>query len=145
MIKQLEVEELAIAAKIGQQFWDEGALPGRLVPEVFVRNWTTLLGNGMGRIFGLYDGTNLVGALGAIIVPDLNDGDLTATECFWFVRKSHRGNGVRLLLNFVKYAKEIGCVRVNMVHVFNEHANKLSKLYKKIGFSPVEIHYIKTF
>ncbi len=145
MIKELEVEELNTAAKIGQKFWGEGALPGRLVPEVFVRNWTTLMNNGMGKIFGLYDGPDLVGALGAIVVPDLNDGDLTATECFWFVEEDHRGNGVRLLLNFVKYAKEIGCVRVNMVHLFNEHADKLQKLYGKLGFSPVETHYIKTF
>jgi GNAT superfamily N-acetyltransferase len=145
MIKELEVQELEDAAKIGLKFWAEGALPGSLKPEVFVRNWTVLLGNGMGKIFGLYEEGQLIGALGAIVVADLNDGELTATECFWFVDPASRGNGVRLLLNFVKYAKEIGCVRVNMVHLFNSHADKLSKLYQKLGFSPVETHYIKTF
>lgn len=144
MIRELKAEELKLAASIGQQFWDEGFLPGKLVPEVFVKNWTFLIGNGMGKIFGLYQDENLVGALGSIVAPDLNDGELTATECFWFVDEKNRGNGVKLLLNFVNYAKEIGCVRVNMVHVFNSHADKLKNLYERLGFSPVETHYIKT-
>lgn len=144
MIKELKVEELAAAAKIGEKFWAEGALPGSIKPDVFEKNWTFLLGNGMGRIFGLYEKDELVGALGAIIVPDLNDGELTATECFWFVDEKHRGSGVRLLLHFMDYVKKFGCVRVNIVHLFNEHADKLKKLYQKLGFSPVEIHYVAT-
>lgn len=144
MVKELKAEELPQAAEIGLKFWQEGALPGQLKPEVFVKNWTFLIGNGMGRIFGLYEDDMLVGALGSIVAPDLNDGEITATECFWFVDPNKRGNGVRLLLHFVDYAKEIGCVRVNMVHLFNKHADKLQKLYSKLGFSPVETHYIKT-
>ena len=144
MIKELDPKELPRTAEIGLKFWEEGSLPGSLKPEVFVKNWTFLLDNGMGRIFGLYEEGQLSGALGAIVAPDLNDGELCATECFWFIDPDKRGNGVKLLLNFVKYAKEIGCVRVNMVHLFNEHADKLQKLYEKLGFSPVEKHYIKT-
>ncbi len=144
MIKEVELHELPIVAKVGEGFWSEGSLPGSIKSEIFIKNWTALIQNGMGRIFGLYQQGQFVGALGAIIMPDINDGELTATECFWFVGKEHRGVGVRLLLYFVKYAKEIGCVRVNMVHLFNEHANKLSKLYVKMGFSPIETHYVKS-
>lgn len=144
MIKEVDLKELPIVAEVGLKFWEEGALPGSLIPEIFVKNWGFLLQNGMGRIFGLYEDGKFVGALGAIVAPDLNDGALTATECFWFIDPEKRGNGVKLLLNFIKYAKEIGCVRVNMVHLFNEHADKLKKLYEKLGFSPVEAHYIKT-
>ncbi len=144
MIKEVDPKELPIVAEVGLKFWAEGSLPGQLKPEVFIKNWEFLLGNGMGKIFGLYEDGKFVGALGAIIAPDLNDGELCATECFWFIDPDKRGNGVKLLLNFVKYSKEIGCVRVNMVHLFNAHAEKLSKLYKKLGFSPVETHYLKT-
>ena len=144
MIKELSVDELLTAGEIGKEFWLEGCLPGSIKPEVFVANWTILINNGMGKIFGLYDKGSLVGALGAIVVPDLNDGEKTGTETFWFVRPTHRGSGIKLLLHFLQYAKEIGCVRVNMVHLFNEHANKLAKLYAKLGFKPVETHYILT-
>lgn len=142
MIKELQIEELKRAAEIGKQFFIESNLPGAIKPDIFDKNWRFLIGNGMGKIFAMYEGEELVGALGAIIAPDINDGDLCATEAFWFVTEANRGAGIKLLLYFVKYAKEIGCVRINMVHLFNEHANKLSKLYGKMGFKPIETHYV---
>jgi GNAT superfamily N-acetyltransferase len=142
MIRELEISELRLAGEIGREFWEEGCLPGTIKPEVFEKNWTFFINNGMGKIFGLYENGELVGAIGGFVIPDLNDGEKTATEAFWFVRDAYRGGGIKLLLYFLKYAKEIGCVRVNMVHLFNEHANKLSKLYVKLGFKPVEAHYV---
>lgn len=143
MIKELKVEELPDAAVLGAKFFAESNLPGTIKAEIFEKNWRFLIDKGMGKIFGVYEQDKLVGALGAIIAPDLNDGELCVTEAFWFIAEAKRGEGVKLLLHFMKYAKEIGCVRVNMVHLFNSHADKLSKLYLRMGFSPVETHYNK--
>lgn len=144
MIKEVTKEELPVAAEAGKRFFVESSIPGKLVSDVFVKNWSFFLDNGMGKIFGVYENEAMVGAIGGIIAPDLNDGEICATEAFWFVTPENRGSGIKLLLHFIKYAEEIGCVRLNMVHLFNEHADKLSKLYKKKGFSPVEVHYVLT-
>lgn len=143
MIKEVKVDELRKVAEVGMEFFIESNLPGTLNPEVFITNWTHLIKGGVGKIFGLYDEGVFIGALGAIIMPDLNDGELVANEAFWFISKSNRGSGIKLLLFFLDHVKEIGCVRVNMVHLLNQHANQLSKLYEKLGFSPMEKHYSK--
>ena len=144
MIKEVPVEDMDKAAELGTKFFQEAGLPGTLNPELFKKNWTYLIASGTGKMFGLYEEGVFVGAIGVIISPDLNDGELVASEAFWFIHPSKRGGGLKLLLHFLSYAKEIGCVRVIMVHLFNQNREQLSKLYTKLGFAPVEVHYVKT-
>lgn len=143
MIKEVKVEELPKVAEVGKIFFEESNLPGKIDPEIFCKNWKTLIGIGMGKIIGLYRDGEFIGALGFLITPDINDGKLVATETFWFVSPKFRGQGIKLLLFFIKHAKEIGCVRVIMMHLFNSHSEQLSKLYENLGFSAIEKHYLK--
>lgn len=143
MIKEVEVHELARVSEIGKQFFEESNIPGKIDPEVFCKNWKTLIEVGMGKIYGMYSDGIFIGGLGALLTPDLNDGKKVATEAFWFVSPKFRGAGIKLLLFFLNRAKEIGCERVIMVHLFNSHSEQLSKLYQNLGFQPIEKHYLK--
>jgi len=143
MIKEVEVGELQRVSEVGKQFFEESQIPGKMDSEVFCKNWKVLIEVGMGKIYGVYQDGLFVGGLGALITPDLNDGKKVATEAFWFVSPQYRGAGIKLLLFFLNHAKEIGCERVIMVHLFNSHSEKLAKLYQNLGFQPVETHYLK--
>ncbi len=132
-----------MVAEVGKQFFEESNIPGKIDSDVFCKNWNALIDVGMGKIYGAYSEEVLVGGLGALITPDLNDGKKVATEAFWFISPKFRGEGIKLLLFFLNRAKEIGCERVIMVHLFNSHSDKLSKLYENLGFQPIEKHYLK--
>lgn len=142
-VKKISPDTLPEAAELGDKFWAEGSLPGSLKKDLFVKNWTGLMDLGMGNVLGLYKDDKLVGALGFISVNDINDGELVASETFWFVEPESRGQGVKLLIKFIDEAKQMGCKRMSMVHLMNSHADKLSDIYKRMGFTPLETHYIK--
>jgi GNAT superfamily N-acetyltransferase len=144
MIREVQVSELNLVADLGKKFWAEGSLPGSLKPAVFINNWTKLIGMGIGKIFGLFNDGKFVGCLGCLVVNDLNDGEMIASETFWFVDPENRGSGIKLLIHFMKWAKEIGCSRVSMVHLMNKQAEKLSEIYVKMGFTQTEVHYIRS-
>ncbi len=143
MIRELSILELEAAAKLGLEFWAEGALPGKLVPKVWIKNWTAFIRSEIGKIWGLYGAEGkLLGCLGALFTEDINDGELVATESFWFVTGEQRGQGIKLLLSFLTYARQRGVSRVIMMHLFNKNAEQVAKLYTRIGFKPVETHFV---
>lgn len=145
MIRELTPNDLEKASELGSKFWEEGHLPGEFKREVFVKNWETLFTIGMGTILGLFgDDGEPVGYLGLIFAPDLNSGDVTATEAFWYVDPTKRGNGLKLLKAMEELAIKKGCKRLTMVHLNNLHPEQLGNLYRRWGYTPVETHYIKT-
>lgn len=144
LIKELTVDELPAVAELGPKFWKEAGLPGTFVPAVFVRNWTAFINAGLGRIFTHVQEGRPVGALGMLYVPDVNDDSLVASELFWFVEPEHRGCGISMFLHAMRVAKELGCARMSMMHLESINQESLSKIYHKMGFVPVEKHYIKS-
>lgn len=136
-------ERVPELARLGRQFQEEGAIPGKFIPEVFVKTWNNLLGINLGILFGLEKDGQLVGGLGAILFPDPNDGELVANETFWFVSKEHRGQGLKLLDAFEGWARDFGVKRVSMVHLENLSPRALNRLYRLRGYRPVETHYFK--
>ncbi len=143
MVRALTVEELPKAAAMGSLFMQEGAMPGRFISDVFVARWTTLLNMGIGFMLGLFSEDKLSGVFGAIVSEDLNDGDLVANEMFWFVRPEERGRGFSLLLAYEEEAKKRGAKRCSMVHLLSLQPERLSEIYKKRGYRPIETSYFK--
>ena len=136
--------DLPRLAGLGAEFYAEGRLPGRFEPKVFQATWEKMLSTGAGVIFTLAVAGRTVGFIGGVAYRDANDGDLVASEFFWFVTKEHRGlGGVRLLDAFESWAKESGCRRVNMVHLQNLNPDGLRAFYERRGFRHVESHYLK--
>jgi GNAT superfamily N-acetyltransferase len=143
-IRPVELAELTQLAKLGEKFWAEGKLPGKFVPEVFVKTWDTFHQLGMGAIIGLFDGANPVGAIGAIAYPDPNDGELVVTETFWFVDPAHRGAGLKLLDAFEAWAMNRGAKRIVLVHLVQLAPEVLRRLYLRKGYQEIEVHFIKS-
>lgn len=145
MIRAAQIHELKLLAPGAMEFWMEGKLPGKFVPEVFERNWTKLNGVGIGRIFISIENGIIHGAIGIILSRDINDDALVAEEAFWFVRPDYRRAGIRLFYHAEKYAIASKCERMCMVHLHSLSAEKLGAFYEKNGYSVIEHKYQKSF
>lgn len=140
------VAELPRVAATGYEFYREGGMPGGFVASVFVDNWTGILSENRGVFLGLWGGDRFdvfEGGIGAVICPDLNNGQLTAVECFWYVKPGNRGDGLRLLRAYEQWARTAGAVRIVMVHLCSLAPDSLGRLYERRGYKKVEVNYIK--
>jgi GNAT superfamily N-acetyltransferase len=143
LIRLLNVEEVELCLDGGRLFFAEGKIPGGFVPEAFVFNWRRLITQGHGAILGQFDAEGIAGALGAVLAPDLNNNDLLATECFMYSLPHKRGNGLRLLLAFEEWARQMGAKRVAMIHLLSLQPERLASLYHRMGYAPMEVNYVK--
>lgn len=113
----------------------------------FVERITNLRELGMGGILAAYeDGDiNPIGALAYVIVNDILDGSLMASELFWYVRADKRKGrcGIKLLDKFEEICQEREVKKITMVHLNHMNADSLSKLYERRGYKPIETHYLK--
>jgi GNAT superfamily N-acetyltransferase len=129
---------------VGYRFFDEAQLPGGFVADVFIRNWTAILRRGQGIFLGGFsDKGEFVGGLGGVLCPDLNNGQLIAVECFWYVAPESRGAGIRLLKAYEKWCAEQGVKRIAMIHLTHVHPGSMRRLYERMGYREVEVNYIK--
>lgn len=143
-IRYVQSSELPLLFSMAENFWAEGKLPGQFKPEVFIRTWTTLMENNIGRILGYFKEDRIAGALGFILSPDPNDGEMVATEMFWFVLPSDRGGtGLKLLHFYERLAKAAGAKRTIMAHLQGLNDEKLKHLFARRGYRPIETHYLK--
>lgn len=150
MIRQLHADEIVGLRGLGRAFFAEGRLPGAFRYPVFADSWRRLLGSGLGAIFAYWPegdqyGEEPAGALGAAVYPDPNDGELVATEFFWFVMPDRRGGpaALRLLRAYETWAQSVGARRLIMVHLAALRADDLKRVYERMGYREVETHYIK--
>jgi len=65
------------------------------------------------------------------------------TEDFWFVRKEYRKGrtGIRLFNKLMNWFESNGSDRISMTHY--SWNPKVSKFYKRKGFKPYEVNYVK--
>lgn len=148
-LRPLTLEELPRCVPYATAFHEELRLPGQLIPEVFLKNWTTFLTQYPATILSLWKEETLIGGLGAMIVPDLSDGRLCATEMFIFIDKSHRGGSAffRLLRAYKEWAIAHHAVEVRLSHMEHgeDHAEidaQFDRLYRKLGYRPLERSYV---
>lgn len=143
-IRLMQYQELDEVIRVGQKFFDEGFLIGKLKPEVFKANWTNIITNSKGAIIGALRGPKLIGVMGFVIANDPNDGELVSQEMFWFVDPEYRkGEGIKLLNTYEKVAQHIGVKRIGLVHLLGDNNKTLNKLYVRKGYRPMETHYFK--
>lgn len=142
-LSQLTREELPAATEVLHRFYEEGKLPGKMSDESFVRSWGSFLRSDTGTIIAEKEDGKITGLLGAILFPDLNNGDLVATEAFWYVDPQHRGGGIKLFNRFEEWGKARGAKRLIMVHLLSSMPEALNRFYKRRGYRPVEVNYVK--
>ncbi len=126
-----------------REFYAQSEFLRNLNMEHFSKNWELLLSSGTGVIFLLEDAFGVHGFIGGTRFPDMNNGELIATEAFWFVRSHARGHGWRLYRAFEKWAKESHCKEIQMVHLSDSMPERLSRFYENIGFKRAEVRFSK--
>lgn len=144
MIEELKITEIDSLTEIANNFFASSDFLNDFDMKVFKKNWSFFIENDVGVIFISKDKDNKpTGAIGGCMYPDPNNGELLATEFFWFVNPECRGSGIKLLKVFEKWAKEKGCKKVIMVHLSDSMPEKVSNIYIRFGYRKAETHYIK--
>jgi len=142
LIRRASLDDLPRLAPMAREFYSQSQFLHHFDADRFAKCWTELLTLGTGVIF-LLGTEDISGVLGGVIYPDLYSGRLIATEFFWYVRLGSRGHGMQLYLAFERYAKNRGCEEIRMVHLLDSMPEKLSRVYRRLGYAPAEVHYVK--
>jgi GNAT superfamily N-acetyltransferase len=143
MIRQATKNDLPALAQMGLKFVEEGSLPFKIIPKIWVKNWSKFMDMGIGHVLLSTQAGQPTGTIGAFFVPDPNNDEPIMAEAFWYVLPEHRGAGVKLLISLEGLAKRLGAKRLSMVHLHSINSDKLGKLYEARGYKPTESHYIK--
>lgn len=145
-VRHLSKEELPLCIPHGLAFHKEFKLPGKFVPDVFLRNWNAFYDQHQGTVISYWNDRELIGGLGGFIFRDLFDDRVVATEIFWFVDAAHRNRsaGFRLLKAYESWAFGQGAVETRVLYlVGGEHDEQLGRLYQKLGYKQIEIGWAK--
>lgn len=143
MIRELTASELPLLYRVGHEFFREAKLPGKFVESVFLKNFTNLINAGAAHCFGAFKDENLVGALGCITWKDLYDDEKTSVESFWYVFEEHRGQGVRLMKFYEKWAQKNGIRRCMMGCISGLHDVELGDFYERSGYRRLETTFVR--
>ncbi len=85
--------------------------------------------------------------IGAIIGTPITHGMDTKKayqEMMWYVTKSHRRYGIKLLKALEIKCKENGIGFIVMGHMTNKKSAKIERLYSRMGYEMLEVQYMKT-
>ena len=140
MIRKVTTEDLPKMFDLAAEFYSSSEFLEGFDIDIFINNWTKFINTGIGIIWILND---FDGCLGAMKYLDVNNGELIATELFWFVSSDKRGDGIKLLKEFEMWAKTEGCKKIIMVHLTDLMPESVASIYKWHGYKPMEIHYVK--
>lgn len=143
-IQKTQPSDLPKLAECAREFYAASEVLQNFDMARFQAVWTGLIESGAGVIFSLIDDAGeILGTIGGLAYPDLYSGELIATEFFWFVRDGHRGGGLKLYRAFESWGREQACTQIRMVHLIDSMPEKLARVYRHLGFVPVETHYSK--
>ena len=143
-LRETRVEDLPKLETCAREFYTASRFLKDFDPERFVSMWTGLLDSGAGVILLLEDETGEIdGTLGGVVYPEPYSGTLIATEFFWFVKQARRGEGLKLLRAFEAWARAKGCAQIRMAHLVDVMPAKLEKVYRRFGYTPAEVLYVK--
>lgn len=139
-MQNVTVENIASVLPIARKFAIVAGI--NFSDDIFISSWKNLFNLGFGVIFATEDYS---GMIGGIKYPDTNSGELIASELFWFVDPSKRGEGIKLLNAFELWAINNNCKRIIMVHLMDSMPEKVGRFYERTGYRKLEVHYVKEF
>lgn len=148
-IERLKPENLHLCLDGGRAFFEEGKLPGSFVPEEFIARIGALIEDGRGIVLASFDvggdKRTITGALAGVLAPSLFSGKLMAVEILWYVLPEYRGrsDALRLFSAFEDWAVEMKAEMISFIHLIALAPEKLEKLYRRRGYTPVEVNYLK--
>lgn len=141
IIRKAEAKDLDGAIELFEEFKEESLAeygmdlnPQMIRDTVMQYIGTTFVAEVDGMIVGILAGT---------IVQNPTCSTPIYQEQVWYVLKTCRSIGVRLLRAVEDFAVASGCQHMIMAHMLNSKADKLTEFYTRLGFAPFETHYIK--
>lgn len=113
-------------------------------PNAVIETIKTQSANEMAHTFLLVDQGICQGILFGVTTKSLLNGRLIFQEVMWYVNKPYRLHGIKLL----KTAEEV--LRLKKVNIIimavleNSKTDKLKKFYERLGYKPMETHYVRS-
>jgi GNAT superfamily N-acetyltransferase len=96
-----------------------------------------------GVSFFLEDAGRPVGVIAGMVVNSLTDGKASLQEVIWYVHPHYRKHGHKLLQAFEKEARKLRMTNIVMASMCNSMHERVDRIYKKLGYRPFEVQYIK--
>ena len=84
-----------------------------------------------------------VGVIAGFMVNNMTNDKPAVQEVIWYVDKEYRSYGKMLMDAFEDLARELGATSLVMGLMCNSMSDRLDKFYKRLGFRPFEVQYIK--
>jgi len=103
--------------------------------ETFAKTWRTS--------FVLEKEDKLIGVLVGHVTGDICSPYPVYEELFWYVDKKYRKYGVKLFKYVQQWCIVHGISRMTMCCMWNSKTDALFRLYKRLGFEPVETRFVK--
>ena len=103
-----------------------------------------LFTNGLNLV--VEDEGEIVGLMSGVVVPFfMNANAKVWQEIIYYIKPEKRVGtiGLRLFKEMERYAKDKGCTHCLMAHLCNINSDRMSKLYGRQGYSPMEIQFLK--
>jgi len=143
VIRLVEHEELDTLAGLGAEFFDKLNLPGKFDRHVFIEYWAKLISSNAGFIIGRFIEDDPVEAIGAVVYPDMQTGELTSCTTFWYVTA-----GAGLAAGMLEAALRSHWQFLGVRHCFvsvlcNERLDNVSGFLIRSGYRLAEMQFRK--
>lgn len=143
-VREVRATDWPVISELGECFYREAPELGEFDGGIFTANWTQWLDMGMAIALVLeIDGT-VRGFIGALVAPEACCSRIQAQELAWFVHPEFRGQGLRLLKKLEIECFDRGCSTLAMIALRSLNAEKLDRLYRRMGYTPIETVYRKS-
>jgi hypothetical protein len=110
----------------------------------FEQSWGNFISSEIGLVLALETKEHeVIGAFGGMIYANPNSGNMTASQVFWFMHPEKRGPGANLLSEFEAIARDMGCTQIFTTNIINRRSGRMSKMFRRKGYRPIEIHWAK--
>ena len=140
-IRKGEVQDYDAALKLVLQFADESLEEyGTYIDPVQIQKTFDAIYKT--SFVGVVD-EKIVGVLAGQIVEDICSTRPAFEEVVWYVVKEHRGTGMQLFNYVQQWCVDQGIGRMVMSCMHNSKTEMLFRVYKSLGFEPMETRFIK--
>lgn len=139
MIREATADDIPRIVEMGARFIDT-EYPGAVrFNAQQIGAMATALMNGNGAVFVVETEGRVAGMMAMTTYEHCLSGDLIATEVVWWVEPESRGGraAFHLFAEGEKWARAKGATKLQMI----APSDKVGKLYERLGFERIEVHY----